>query len=633
MPVKGRKASAWFQWTNRGGGQDCPKNMATFKLNRYEVDLEKVGRYNADLAPRTLSGLIRESARRYGGRPFLGEKRDGAYRWMTYGEFLGQMLRMRAFLRRCGLGKHDRIAVIANNSVAFAMTAYAAYGLGAVLAPMYEVQALSDWDAILRDAAPKIAVVRNDRIRDAVTGLGIPGLETVLVIEPAQGETLMARALREAPLAEDDDAAAPEDVCDIIYTSGTTGRPRGVELTHRNVVQNVVISARMFDYGCEDRILSFLPWAHGFGKTVDLTLFPALGAAVGLAQSARTIQQDLLDVRPTVMCAVPKIFNRVYEKLHMKLEESKSARLLFERAQKVMHRARSGKIGRLERLEYRLMDRLVGKKVRGIFGGALKFCVSGGASLSPKIAAFFEDFGVRIFEGYGMTEHAPVIAINYNPDKTGSVGVALPTVKIEIEPLDDADADGKTGEIVISSECVMKGYRHDPEATKTVVDERGRLHTGDIGYLDDEGSLYIVGRIKEQYKLENGKFVVPSALEARINTSPDIEFSIVVGAGKPFNVALIHPCERFMDTMIRRHGLQNATIGQLQENPQIRGAIRAALDEVTKDLRGYEKPQRFAVILDDLTVESGLLTPALKIKRRAVEAHYAGIIQEMYAGD
>lgn len=608
--------------------------MKEFKLNRYEVDLDRVTHYNQDLEIKTLSELIRNSARLYAERPFLGEKIDGTYRWTTYAEFEAEMLRVRALLKQCGASKGDRIAIIANNSVAFALAAYAAYGLGAVIVPMYEVQSKSDWQFIFKDAKPKIAIVKNDAIRSEIDKLETPGLEHIFVISSQDGESFLEKAEAFEPLDADDDVATEDDLCDIIYTSGTTGRPHGVELTHKNVVHDIVISAWMFDYGCEDRVLSFLPWAHGFGKTVDFGLFPALGAAVGIAESAKTVAQNLSEVRPTVLCAVPKIFNGIYEKLHTRLEGKRVMRMLFARAQRIMHEGRMRKLGRLEQVEYKLMDKLVGEKIRGVFGGCLKFCVSGGASLSPEIATFFEDFGVRVFEGYGMTEHAPVISINYNSEKIGPVGLPLPTVKVEIVPIDSGEfeRDGENiGEIVISSDCVMRGYHNDEMGTREVIDEQGRLHTGDTGYIDADGYIYIVGRIKERYKLANGKFVVPSAIETQICSSPDIDFAVLYGAGMPYNVVLVHPSSDFVAKIVAANRLVDVAGEALAEHPAMRSAVANALESVTQGFRGYEKPQKFAVILDEWTIANGILTPALKIKRREVENRYAGIIRSLYS--
>ncbi len=601
------------------------------KLNRYEVDIEKVTHYNQDLSFKTLSELIRHSAESYRDRPFLGIKENGEYHWMSYGEFDVNMRRMRAFLKKQGITRGDRVALITSNSQGFAEIAYAAYGLGAIIVPMYEVQAEEDWRYILEDCTPALIVVRTPKIYNVISRFSFIDANNIYILDPAGGPGLLETAHREEPLDASLDDAREDDICDIIYTSGTTGKPRGVELTHHNVVHDVLISACMFDYGCEDRVLSFLPWAHGFGKTVDFSLFPALGAAVGLAESPKTIAQNLQEVHPTVLCAVPKIFTRIYDQIHMKMESSRAIRILFQRAQRVMHKARTGKLNRLEEIEYRLADRFVASQIRHIFGGSLKFCVSGGASLSREIAIFFEDFGIRVFEGYGMTEHSPVISINYNPDKLGSVGVPLPSVKIEIEPIHDGSNEHENaGEIVVSSECVMKGYHNNPQATADIIDENGRLHTGDTGYIDEDGFIYILGRVKEQYKLSNGKYVVPSALEEVLNRAPEIAYSVVFGAGKPYNIVLLRPSDALLQKYLPDHSADSPYPEDLANQSRIRSAVGQALQKACESLRGYEKPQKFAIILEDFTIENGLLTPALKIKRHAVEQHFHDIIESLY---
>ncbi len=581
----------------------------------------------------TLSELMRDAVKAHGDRPLWGIKKDGAYHWMTYSEFGTLVRKFRTCLKSCGLQKGDRIAVIANNSIEFAMTAYAAYGLGCVLVPMYEVQKLQDWEWIFNDSKPRIAVVGNDSIREKLEGLELKFLEKFFIIRPQKERSLMEITEAEEVQTELDPAITGDDVSDIVYTSGTTGMPRGVVLTHRAVVENVKATVARFPLSCNDRTMAFLPWAHAFGKTVELHIFPSIGAAIGLVESNRTIAQNLLEVNPTILVSVPKIFNTIYDTIHLKMEEKPAARILFEHTKTIVQRGKEGKLSLFGRAQQKVLDKVVASKIRAAFGNSLRFSISGGASLSQEVASFFQNFGVRVYEGYGMTEHSPIVCVN-NPEvqQIGSVGRPLPGVKIEI--LHDNDAldksDERCGEIVVSSASIMKEYYNAPETTQEVIDSEGRLHTGDMGYLDEFGCLWITGRVKEQYKLENGKYVVPTALEEKINNSTMFNLSVVFGAGKPYNVVLLNPTKAFVDKFRADHHLENVSDRQLADNKELREKVSKELQAMCAEFRGYERPQKFAVVLDEFTIDNGLLTPALKIKRREVEKRFSDILEKLY---
>lgn len=585
---------------------------------------------------KTLAHLIRESIQKFGERDFLGVKKSGAYHWMKYSEFDIFMRKMRAVFKKDGLTKGDRVAIIANNSPEFAMTVFAAYGLGGVIVPMYEVQKLQDWEFIFGDAQPTLAVVGNHAIREKIESLNCPSLKKIYVIHsdtPDDSPSLLDIVSNETQLLDIDESLSEDDLCDIIYTSGTTGTPRGVELTHKNVVFDAAVTARGFPISETDRTLSFLPWAHAFGKTVELHVFPFVGAAVGLVESNRTITQNLLEVNPTILISVPKIFNKIYDTAHLKAENRAISKMLFEQTKAITQKAATAQLSLIERAQYQLLYKTVAAKIRAVFGNSLRFCISGGASLSKEVAEFFANFGVKIHEGYGMTEHSPVLAVNdYNRIRIGSVGHPLYGVKVEIlhdnELLDQSDE--KCGEVVVSSPAVMKGYHNDPVATAAAIDEQGRLHTGDMGYIDEDGFLWLTGRVKEQYKLENGKYVVPSALEEKINNSPMINISVVFGSGKPYNVVLLNPAPECIEKFKKDHNITSDDNRALAENKELRALFAQELKTVCADFRGYESPKKFALVLDDFTINNGLLTPALKIKRREIEKRFADIINDLY---
>ena len=600
--------------------------------------IEKEPRYDiSGMTFTTLCGLLDESVARGPNNPLWGVKKDGHYQWMTYAEFGTLVRKFRTILKRAGLGRGDRIAVIANNSVEFAMAVYAAYGLGAILVPMYEVQKIQDWEYILGDSKPKIAVVGNEDIREKIEGLGCDSLKEIYVVRDlhSEGRPLMTLVRAETEETASSEELSGDDVSDLIYTSGTTGRPRGVVLTHAGVTENVKATCSRFPISERDRTLAFLPWAHAFGKTVELHLFVAIGASIGLVESNRTIAINLKEVNPTVLISVPKIFNKIYDTIHIKMEEKRIVRALFEHTESLASRAREGKISAFGKLQYSILDKIIAKKVRAAFGNSLRFCISGGASLSKEVAIFFANFGIRVYEGYGMTEHSPIVAVN-NPEVNhiGSVGRALPGVTIEI--LHDNDnldkSDEKCGEIVVSSPSVMKSYFNSPEATAETIDAQNRLHTGDMGYLDEAGCLWITGRVKEQYKLENGKYVVPTALEEKINISTIIANAVVFGSGRPYNVVLIIPTPEFLQKFREENKIGNVPNEELAKNAALRAVFEKELQKQCADFRGYERPQKFALVLDEFTIQNGMLSPALKVKRREVEKKYADLLQSLYRG-
>ena len=600
-------------------------------------NLETLKRADVDyFKGHTIAELMANAISHHGERPIFGVKKNGVYEWTTFSEFDIQMRKLRAIFQRDGLKRGDRLAIIANNSIEFALAVYAAYGLGGVVVPMYEIQKLQDWEFIFGDSQPTLAVVSTDAIREKIEGLNCPSLKKIYTTHPSKTapDDQIAKLIESADeLCDIVPGLCDDDLADIIYTSGTTGSPRGVELTHKNIVVDARCTAMCFPISENDRTLSFLPWAHAFGKTVELILFPCIGSAVGLVESNRTIAQNLVEVNPTILIAVPKIFNKIYDTVHLKAETKPISRKLFGKAEELARKSLSSKLSPFDKLQHTIFDKIVAAKVRAAFGNSLRFCISGAASLSEEVASFFEGFGVKIFEGYGMTEHAPIVSVNIpGYTRVGSVGKPLPEVTVEISHDNDAldSTNDKCGEIVISSACVMKAYHNAPAATAETIDAQGKLHTGDMGYVDDDGFLWITGRVKEQYKLENGKYVVPSALEEKINNSTAINISVVFGCAKPYNVVLINPSPEALEKFKADNGLQNISNDELENHPKLREFFANELKTACADFRGYERPQKFAIVLDEFTIDNGLLTPALKIKRREIEKRFASTLDALY---
>ncbi|HEY1536329.1 MAG TPA: AMP-binding protein, partial [Polyangiaceae bacterium] len=421
---------------------------------------------------------------------------------------------------------------------------------------------------------------------------------------------------------------SPDQPACFIYTSGTTGQPKGVVLSHWNIASNVIASGELFPLRPTDRSLAFLPWAHAFGQTCELHMLFSIGCGLALNDEIPNLVSNLAEAKPTILIAVPRIFNRIYDGVNKQmLDRPKPIQALFHagiRAATKKKRGESLSLG--EGLALAAADKLIFSKVRQRFGGRLRFSVSGSAALAREVAEFVDALGIAVYEGYGLTEASPVVTANC-PDGTrlGTVGKALPRVRIEIDLV--ATGDAKNGEIVVYGDNVMLGYHHREEEERQMLQPNGGLRTGDMGFVDDDGYLHITGRIKEQYKLENGKYVVPSPLEEDLKLSPYIANVLLFGLNRPFNVALVVVDEAAVTRWAREKHLE---LKDVTRDAAVKELIEKELAERGHNFRGYEKPRAFALIREDFTVENGLLTPSLKVRRKLVLDRYLSSLEALY---
>jgi long-chain acyl-CoA synthetase len=599
----------------------------------------------SDFEPKynTLVQIYGQSIAKFGDRPLFGTKVAGQWEWMTYGEFGERVDAARGGLAALGIAneKGGRVAVIANNRYEWAVMAYATYGLGAAYVPMYESQLDKDWKYILRDCGAKVLVVANGSIRDRIANFRseLPDLEHVVVLEGGAGEgSITFDALLDKGRAAPHDVTHPDpdDVAGFIYTSGTTGNPKGVLLTHRNLANNVSAMEEVFPMTTDDRSLSFLPWAHSFGQVVELHGLFLMGASMAIAEAVDKIVDNLGEVKPTLLFSVPRIFNRIYDGLQKRMaEEGGVKKKLFDAAmaneQRRKELAEQGKTSGIADFKHNLFDKLVFSKVRERFGGRLKYAFSGGAAISREVAEFIDNLGIMVYEGYGLTETSPIATANWpGSRKIGSVGRAIPGVTIKIDT--DATGDPTNGEIVVYGHNVMQGYHELPEENEKVFTGDGGFRTGDMGRLDDDGFLYITGRVKEQYKLENGKYVVPTPLEEHVKLSSYITNVMIYGDNKPHNVALVIPDMESVRKWAKEHGLDASDDAKLVEDPKVRELLRTEIEKHSADFKQYEKVKDFTVSLEDFSTDNGMLTPTLKVKRRIVLDRYGDQLQGLYQG-
>jgi len=588
-----------------------------------------------------LVDMQRKAVGLHGPRPAIGTKKGGSWVWTSFNELGRRIDAMRGGLATLGLERGDAVAIISQNRVEWAVTAYATYGLGCRIVPMYETQLESDWLHIMADSGAKVLIVSTEaifnQVKDWQSAEGKP--LKVFCMDLSHGDEKSFAALeaagRENPVKAVDLEAG--DVCGFIYTSGTTGKPKGVLLTHGNIISNVNAVHQMFPLEREDRSLSFLPWAHSFGQTCELHTMLSMGAAIALAESVAKLVDNFVEVRPTILFSVPRIFNRIYDALHKRMdEEGGIKKTLFEKAlANERHRrdlAEDGRFSVAVEAQHRVFDRLVFSTIRDRFGGQLKYAFSGAAALSPEVAQFIDCLGIEVYEGYGLTETSPICTCN-RPGlrKVGSIGKTIPGVRVEIDP-NALDVGNGEGELVVHGPNVMIGYHNLPDETAAVMTDDGGFRTGDRGRVDDDGFFYITGRIKEQYKLENGKYVAPAPLEEQIQLSPFINQVFIHGENKPYNVALIVPDRESIMSWAKKENLPGDYHTVLSD-PTTRDLIRMEIESSSKGIRGYEKIKHFALIEEEFSTDNGMLTPTLKLKRRKVMERYGGMITELFGDD
>jgi len=585
----------------------------------------------------SLVEIYEHAISKYKDQPLFGTKVGGDWQWMTYAEFQTHTDELRGGLAALGVGEDDVVACIANNRAEWAVGAYATYGLAARYCPMYESQLAKDWQYILDDAGAKVCIVANDEIREALEAFKdeCESLEHIIVLGESKDDALTYDDVREmgrkkpAPLAK----PSGDHIAGFIYTSGTTGKPKGVLLSHQNLASNVSAMHEVFPMGTEDRSLSFLPWAHSFGQTVELHGLFSMGASMGIAESVPKIIENLSEVQPTLLFSVPRIFNKIHDGVLKKVEEDgglkkKLFHAAIATAKQKKSLAEQRRSSGFVDLKHKILDNLVSSKVRARFGGRLKYAFSGGAAISKEVAEFIDALGITVYEGYGLTETSPIATANWpGARKIGSVGKPIPGVRIEIDR--KVTGDPKHGEIIVFGHNVMQGYHGLPEENDKVFVEGGGFRTGDMGFIDDDGFLTITGRIKEQYKLENGKYVVPAPLEELLQLSPMINQAFVFGDNKPFNVALIVPDFPSLEKWASENGLGQDR-DALLTNDKVLALMREECDKASGDFKQYEKIKKLELLPEEFTVENGLLTPKMSVKRRKVIEKYQPNLDALY---
>ncbi len=588
---------------------------------------------------KTLVDMIDNSLRSFSANRVFGTKVSGTYQWITYAQLGTQIEQFRGGLVSLGVRPGDRVAIIANNRVEWAVAAFSTYQLGASFASMYESQTADDWRYILEDSTPTVLIVSNPDLYRNVESIArsIPSIKGLVVLDSRVDGAISYQEMLERGKAGPVGVVQvdPGAMCSLIYTSGTTGKPKGVMLSHANIISNVNAILAIFPSEPSDVSLSFLPWAHSFGQTVELYGMLACGSSLGLAERVDTIIENLSEVRPTLLFSVPRIFNKIYDGLNKKMAtEGGFKRMLFMAGMANASRLREleahGRPTGMAGIMNKVYDRLVFAKVRERLGGNLKYAFSGGAALSNEVARFIDNLNILVYEGYGLSETSPIMTANYPEHrKIGSVGTPIPGVTVKIDTSVPGSEHGM-GEIINYGPNTMMGYYNKREETAAVMTPDGGFRTGDLGRMDEDGYLYITGRVKEQYKLENGKYVAPAPLEEKLLLSPYIAQAMIFGDNHLYNVAVLVPDFTALREWARPHGLSASSPEELCRNEKVRALFTAEIEKFTADWKHYEKPKAFLLLPEDWTVANDMLTPTLKLKRRNVVKKFQSEIDRLY---
>jgi len=582
--------------------------------------------------------LWETAASRYADNPYIGTRNaSGIYDWVTYKDADKRIRNLRGGLAKLGIGRGDAVGIIANNRLEWVIAAFATYSLGARYVTMYESELIKTCQYIVTDASVKVLLVSKQGILDKVKDFPaeIPGLKKIILIE-GQGKDTMAD-LEQTGAAHPVEAVHPDrdEIAGLIYTSGTTGEPKGVLISHWNFCSNVLGCLDRYPHlSSNDCCMNILPWAHSYAQTVELYVFTINGGSIGIMGSTLTLVQDMAQVRPTFVVAVPRVFNKIYENLQAAMNEKGGlAKKLFFAGLQSAKARRNGQQRMKDEIIYRLADKIVFKKIRGRFGGRLKQALTGAAAISPDISYFFDDIGISLYESYGMTELSPGITANApSANRKGSVGLPLKGVNVVIDKSIFGER-AQDGEIIVYGPNVMRGYHNKVEQTRAVMTDDGGLRTGDVGRLDDDGFLYITGRIKEQFKLENAKFVFPTAMEEDIALLPVVQNALIYGDNKPYTVCLVVPDSYVLGKYAEKNNLPSDTSILIQRQ-DVREMIS---QEISRSLAGkyggYEIPQKFLFLTEAFSVENGMLTQTLKMKRSVILEKHMPEIEVLYSGE
>ncbi len=591
----------------------------------------------------TISEMFISVTNRFKEKPAFGFKKDGTWHEMTFSEVRDSVEKISGGLKSIGLKTGDHVGIISHNSCLWAMSDYGISCARGVTTTIYPTLTTKQVKWIVQHAECKYLFCGDlEQAEKVLTFVDeLKGLQNVIVLSDEKVEhpkvilysellAIGAEFRNSNPGFFEKDAMSikKSDMLSLIYTSGTTGEPKGVMLTHGNLTSNIFASLKVIQVDDQDVFLSFLPLSHVFERMVGHFLATSVGATVYHAESINTVADNMSEVHPTIMTAVPRFYEKVYAKIidNMSSASSVKKKLFWwsiNAGKKVENRRDHGhSVGVFLGAKLKIANKLVFSKLQEKVGGKLRFFASGGAPLSKEIGQFFKAAGISILEGYGLTETSPIITINpYGKSKLGTVGITIPDVKVKI---------AEDGEILTKGPNVMKGYFKDEIVTKEVLGEDGWFHTGDIGMFDEDGYLAITDRKKNIIVTSGGKNVAPQPMENVLVMSKWIEQILVIGDKRKFVSACIVPSFPNLEVWAKEKELKWETREELIKLPEVKELYDRVIDESMEGFAQFEKIKCYILLSQEFTIESDELTPSMKIRRSIVEKHYAELINSMY---
>lgn len=568
---------------------------------------------------------------KYPKKDYINDKITGNWTHISTQDFINLSNQFSRGLMQLGLKKGDKIGLITStNRTEWCIIDQAAMHLGIVTVPIYPSISKDDFIYNLGDSDCQYCFVSDQKLFDKINDIkgNLPELKEIYTFDKVNSAknwkdilTLGEEKSTQPELESIKQSISPQDLVSIIYTSGTTGKPKGVMLTHNNIVEDIL--------GCEDRIprregdskaLSFLPMCHVFERMI-FYLFTFNGFSIYFAESTDKLSENLLEVKPHYLTVVPRVIEKVYDSIYKKGTEAgglKTKIFLWS-----LTIAENYKLGAKKTLLHKVADKLVFSKWRAGIGGNILTLVSGSAPLSKRLNVMFQAAGIPILEGYGLTETSPVISVNsFEYMKLGSIGKPLANIDVKI---------AEDGEIIIKGPIVTQGYYKNPELTKEAFDKDGYFKTGDIGIIDEDGFLFITDRKKEMFKTSGGKYVAPQVIENLAKASLFIEQMMVVGEGEKMPTALIQPDFDYIKKWAKENNINiGISLEEIVENKELNAAIEKELAKTNQQLGHWEQIKKFELTPEVWSENNGLLTPTLKLKRKLIKEHFIKIYEKMY---
>ncbi|HHU38720.1 MAG TPA: long-chain fatty acid--CoA ligase [Propionibacterium sp.] len=581
-----------------------------------------------------------ETARTHAGRPATRIKSGEGWRVQGYRELQAEVNGLAAHLVEQGIEAGDRVLLLSNNRPEWSIADFALLSIRAVPVPVYPTSTPEQVRHIAGNSGSVFGFVENDTLLERITPVWdeLPALRGLWVFEPTASGDERVRSVGDV-LAEQpsEDAVASvqqrlaeasgDDLASIIYTSGTTGEPRGAALTHRGFTYELDALDAFFDMTYEDSSLAFLPLSHALERAWTYKVL-TMGCLNTYVADARTVAEALVEAKPTTFVSVPRLYEKVFLTVHERVAASPAKKKIFEWAMGVgaanQHAYRKGRRpSAWLQAQLPLADKLVFSSIREALGGHKTVMACGGAPLRKEVEEFFSAAGILVSQGYGLTEASPLVSFN-SPGafKFGTVGRVMVGGEVKI-----ADE----GEIWYRGPNVMQGYWNDPEGTAAAVDAEGWLHTGDVGYVDTDGYLVITDRIKDIIVTSGGKNIAPAPIEGMILADPLFEHAVVLGNNRPFVTLLVRPSLPALEELGERLQVRFADVAELANSPEVMHELSRRVDALTEKLPSQERIKDLRVALEEFTMDNGLLTPTLKVKRRQVEERFQSLIEDMYA--